>query len=510
MTQITIIAPAYKQRNLIAEYRNKENLSIGYLASYLELKGHSVEMINAFTRNWANDDIVSNLSNDLKLIAISCNNQKLYPTAKELIQKIRIKFPSTHITMGGVFASIEYNNILQDISQLDTIITGEGEYAIHKLAQYIIKGQGDLDSIEGIVFRDNEIIKSIPSKRIINLSDLPYPKRESIGFNKMNNELRRVIAGRGCYGRCAFCSSKNNYTHSGKKYRVAYDIVCEVEELMVKYNTNYFEFSDDIFYERSNKGKQWVNDFVKEVKKKNLKISFKIEMRVNDVHDDEIKMLKEVGLKSVYLGIESGVPRILNELKKDIMPEDAIRAINTIRKYELEIIVGYIAFVPTMSFEELKESYEFLFNTNVFRPENIYNKLNVYNGCDYEGILIDNHLNLPKTHFWDESKYKFKNEKVEKFYKNIKEVQKQLLTVKSMLSEIIILCTKIGNNKKVKYFENLHCTTSRDITNILLKHINDNLEVLPSLLPKEIIELINNLRIKVETEYNLLYLNKKS
>ena len=194
--------------------------------------------------------------------------------------------------MGGVFASIDYRNILNDIPELNYIITGEGEYSIYKLAECIRNNyEKEVELIEGIAFRNTDEIVSIPANRINDLSSLPFPKREELKIENMQFNIRRIIAGRGCYGQCTFCSIKSSYIHSGRIYREAKNVVDEIEYLMKKYNVTYFEFSDDIFYERSPRGRKWVKDFATEILSRKIKITFRMEIRVDDVLENEISLV---------------------------------------------------------------------------------------------------------------------------------------------------------------------------------------------------------------------------
>lgn len=59
----------------------------------------------------------------------------------------------------------------------------------------------------------------------------------------------------------------------------------------------------------------------KELKRRNLKSKFAIECRANDVEKENFRALKEVGLVSVFLGIESGSNNVLKRYNKEIMKE---------------------------------------------------------------------------------------------------------------------------------------------------------------------------------------------
>lgn len=106
-------------------------------------------------------------------------------------------------------------------------------------------------------------------------------------------------------------------------------------------------------------------------------------------------LLKEIGLTRISIGAESGIQRILDEMKKDVKVETVKNAIEVIQECGIETILGWIAIIPTMSFDELKENYHFLFNSGCYSEANLYNKLNLYKGCSYEEILARQGLIVP-------------------------------------------------------------------------------------------------------------------
>lgn len=429
MYRIALIVPYSKNSSSKLEYVSKENLGVGYLAAYLEAKGYEVEMLNADAKQWDNEKVIEYLKDKkCEFVGVSCTTQRIYSDVRDLVRKIRAEFPDVHITMGGVFPSIEFKNILRDIPELDTVIIGEGEYALFELSESIRQDKDNFDIIKGLAYRDKGEILVNPPNRITDISDLPFPRRDSLEFEHYQKKFLRIIAGRGCYGKCAFCSISTSKPtgHEGRIYRRPENVVLELQELVQKYSISYFTFSDDIFYDRSARGRNWVSEFTDKVKKSNLDIKFRIELRVNDVTENEINLLKQVGLDCVFLGIESGVERILKEMRKNATVEDIFSALEILRRYDIEVNYGYIAIIPTMSYEELKSSYDFLFRLGGYSESNLYSKLILFSGCEYENILRNQGLLLPKKDFWERKNYKYKDPKVELFSKCL-ENTKQLM-----------------------------------------------------------------------------------
>ena len=229
-----------------------------------------------------------------------------------------------------------------------------------------------------MAYRTTNHIHYNQARRIIELDYIVFPYRDNkiisaIGPMVDNIAIKgrffRMLAGRGCYGKCSFCSVINFYQPHNRIYRSPNNIIDEISYLQNKYDVNHFWFSDEIFYDKSKKGIQWVYEFVNEIKRRNILISFNIEMRPNDINYDEIQLLKDAGLTRIFIGAESGVQRILDEMNKGVTVEENLHAINNIQKADVSVRLGWISVVPTMSFQELIDNYIFLFNTGCIRKK---------------------------------------------------------------------------------------------------------------------------------------------
>ena len=423
-----LTVPNVSGNNIRIGLGNNEFLGIQYIAAALEKNNIECDVINAHAYKYSNEEVVSIICDKkYELAGISCPSQKCYIFARDLIRKLRKRNYCGKIILGGFYATICYQEILVDIPEIDCICLGEGELVFPQLVKNIMSGVG-IETTEGIAFVDsNDFIKYSYPHRITDLDELAFPVRDinvigdsddtpEVGMNMCEGRFFRMTVGRGCYGRCSFCSILDFYKECKTRYyRSAANVVDEIETLISKYNVNNFRFNDDIFYESSKKGLEWVHLFCNEIKKRKLKITFAIEMRANDVHKEELQALKEVGLKKMSIGVESGVQRLLDEMRKDYTVTMLKEKIQLIRECGITPSFSFITIVPTMTFEELETNYKFIEELECFAEKNLYNQLNVYTGCGYEEILAKEGLLLPKENFYDRHNYIFKDVRVKHF-----------------------------------------------------------------------------------------------
>lgn len=448
--KVLIISTSFKEKWHKLDLKNTENLSIAYLASYLESVGYDVTMINAFDMNKDNDEVLDYLKGEkYDLIGVSCSPQKLYTVSKDFIKKSRIVYPKAHIVMGGIFPSLAYEKILYDIPELDAVIIGEGEYSLEKVCQKIDNNQNDFEKIDGYACLKNGKLSVCSPIRIENLDALPFPKRV-LDKDQYPGKVAYVIAGKGCYGNCSFCSIQSSFGYQRKIYRNPKQIACEIEDLINNYHVNHIQFHDDIFYDYSKYSQSWLNNFIKEIKMKNLKFTFRIYLRPNDVREEEIIRLKEIGLSMVFIGAEAGVQRILDEMNKHVTVEQIKQSVEILKKVGINILLGFITLVPTMSFEELRETYNFIFELDCFSDANLHNRLNIYYGCKYENILREKGLIIESKNFWETVDYKFIDERVALYHNTIRKIREYQNDIREKLNKYIKLIKVSDKNLEME------------------------------------------------------------
>jgi radical SAM superfamily enzyme YgiQ (UPF0313 family) len=474
-----------KDKYFKKELGNKEFLGIQYLAAMLDSKGFDCDIVNAHYMQWDENAISRNVDvNSYKFIGISCVSQRCYPFTKKLVKFLRERGCTAHICLGGFYPSLAYEKILYDIEGIDSLILGEGEESIVSLVEKVFNGES-MDQLSGIAYLNQGLLSLNPPNRIMNLDKLPFPVRNieylgnisSIGTDKVGKRFFRMLAGRGCYGKCSFCSIIRFYAPKYKIYRSPQNVVGEIEQLVNKYGINDFLFNDEIFYEISKKGQMWIQQFVELIKQKEIKISFAIEMRANDIRHEEISLLKSVGLKRVSLGVESGIQRVLDEMNKGCTIQQNRDAIDILKQSGITPLISFIAIIPTMSFKELKDNYKFLFSLNCFIEENVYNKLNIYSNCEYKNILEKWNLLIEGSSFYERHGYNFYDPKVELFSSIIEDVRvvfsvhkKKLVAIDSKADNSEILNEFQG--EWIKFNEQLWM----NIINVLIEAI-DNIDI---------------------------------
>ena len=194
---------------------------------------------------------------------------------------------------------------------------GEGEESIYQLTN-AVRGKITLNDVPGLVYRaNNKVMINKVEKKSIDLNLTSIPKREfirSLPINEIKKTSIRIESARGCLGRCSFClnSYKNRIDWNAAKAwrgKSPEHVVKEIEYLYHTFGFRIFNFVDPTFEDPGRKGKERIRQIANLLINKDLKISYKVNMRAETFHDKDdelLKLLKYSGMDVIILGIEGG------------------------------------------------------------------------------------------------------------------------------------------------------------------------------------------------------------
>lgn len=222
--------------------------------------------------------------------------------------------------------------------EIDISVIGEGEETIQELVAALDTGIS-LDNIQGIAYRKGDEVIVNPRRALISdLDAIQRPARELLYLNELlqdyyNSDLFQgrktatMVTSRGCPYSCSFCSSKVNWERKLRTRSVG-DVIDEIRKLSED-GFKGFMFEDDMAIAN----KEWFLDFSEKLKE--LKIHYSMQTRVNAIDEEVAQALKDSGCAYIYFGVESGVQEILDNCGKRVTVEQARKAFELMRKYNI-------------------------------------------------------------------------------------------------------------------------------------------------------------------------------
>jgi len=272
----------------------------------------------------------------------------------------------------------------------DFAILGEGEFTLYELVDALLgKSARRPEEISGVAFPKNGgVEKTAPRGFQKNLDMLPFPAWDLLDVEKYRSAWRKkhgyysvnLVTTRGCPFRCNWCA-KPIY---GDRYnsRSPENVVEEMLWLRKNFHHDHIWFADDIFGLKPG----WVEKFGDAVQAADVVTPFKIQARVDLLHEEAVAGLKKAGCKTVWVGAESGSQKILDAMDKGTTVEQIYATAARLRRHGIEVCFFLQFGYPGETDEDIEKTIKMVRN------------------CQPDDIGISVSYPLPGTRFYERVK----------------------------------------------------------------------------------------------------------
>jgi radical SAM superfamily enzyme YgiQ (UPF0313 family) len=251
------------------------------------------------------------------------------PRAYKIADKIReMGIP---VIMGGPHPTFLTDEALD---HADFVIRGEGEYPLMAFID-AWETAGDFSSVPALSYKKNGTVVHNPVLNYApDLDNIPFPDFSLFRGKQplpVKGSILPIQISRGCPFHCVFCSVTPMF---GKRFRFR-SVENTLKELrQYKDGKHSIFFYDDNFTANPKHTKELLKAMIEE----KLNFKWSAQVRVDVAKDIElVKLMKESGCNTVYIGFESVNPESLAEMKKNQDVEDISRAIKILRKHHIHI-----------------------------------------------------------------------------------------------------------------------------------------------------------------------------
>jgi len=354
------------------------NLGLGYLASILREKKYLVKILDCAKERMNHQKFKKYLEKEkpdvLGIQLFTCDfssTKKCFNIAKQLDPKILT-------LVGGPHPSGDPIGIMNSFKNLDFAFSGEAELGLPKLLEYIEAPKNtELKSVQGLVYRNNKEVIVNKQGRIKELDKLPFPSWDLLdprtyptaahGSFTKSLPVAPIITTRGCPFNCSFCAAK---IMSGKNFRIRSidSVIKEIKYLQRNFGVKEIHIEDDNF----TLVKSRVLKFCKKLKQENINIDWACPngVRLDTLDEELLKNMEKTGCYSFAVGIESGSPRILSDMKKGEILETIrkkIKLIASVSKIRMTgfFILGY----PTETKDDIMKTISFSLSLPLHRAQ---------------------------------------------------------------------------------------------------------------------------------------------
>ncbi|MEK7775796.1 MAG: radical SAM protein [Planctomycetota bacterium] len=337
-------------------------IGLGYLSSYLrsKLKDVEIEILDCLLKRYNHHQFSAYVREKRPdIVGVTAFSMEI-ESALRCCEIVKDYNKNIITVVGGPHATNEQGEVLSNRC-VDFIFRSEAEVAFYEFIKEIENGR-NFHKVPNLGYKENGKPLFNPIKAIENLDDLPMPDYELMHFERYPKTYIMkyypsgcVITSRGCPFPCTYCSARQM---SGDKFRSisSRNIIEEIRYLKERYHIKEFQIWDDNF----TLNKKRVHDFCEllEKEKINLKWWCPNGLRLETLDAELIRRMKQTGLYSIAIGIESGSEKIQRDMKKNLNLEKIREVITLGNQYGIRMQGFFIIGYPTETREDILKTIQ--------------------------------------------------------------------------------------------------------------------------------------------------------
>jgi radical SAM superfamily enzyme YgiQ (UPF0313 family) len=384
-----IFDPAVARRGT---YSNFPPYGLAVLAQHLRADGLEVEILNLnhavlkscheapssrgfdFDAAWQHPLVDALDRFKPQLVGVTCMFTMTHDSLKRVCAFIAER--NLPVVIGGVHVSNDVEKVLDDIPAADMAVVREGDVAFRRLV-HVIRDEEPVHTLGQTIIRDDgqgrlhlmnecmptaEQLDVIPAFDLIDVVNLS--RYGVIGsfhcFKPKGTRFATVLSNRGCRGSCTFCSVRS-FNGRDVRSRSVESVLDELQMLEEVYGIEHIMWLDDDLLKDHRRAIELFNGMVH----RGLKLTWDASNGViaYSCTDEVIAAVAASRCIGIIIGMESGNPKILRDIRKPGTVQNFLRAAEVLRKYEsiyssVYLIIGFPDETMSMIKDTIRVSLE--------------------------------------------------------------------------------------------------------------------------------------------------------
>ena len=334
------------------------NLAAVYLTNFLRRRGYEARYVNLF--QYEQEKLIALLEEDPLCVAITTTFYVVNLPVNEMVEFIRRHNPRTKIVVGGPLVSNHARNshgeafkaALDDMGADIYVVEGQGEATLTQIVECLRQG-GDLSQVPNIAYVEGGELRRTGKASEDNSLDENVVDWLAFRGEDLGPTIQTRTA-RSCAFKCSFC----NYPgRAGALTLASLDVIeRELDSMLAVGNVQNVVFIDDTFNVPFPRFKELCRMMIR----KKYPFNWFSYFRCSNSDEEAVELMAESGCKGVFLGIESGSPRILTNMNKAATIEKYARGIEMLRRHRILTFGSFIIGFPGETEETVQETIDFI------------------------------------------------------------------------------------------------------------------------------------------------------
>jgi radical SAM superfamily enzyme YgiQ (UPF0313 family) len=366
----------------LGRFSNFPPYGLGILATKLRGRGLEVDILNlqnfvlragrkgeardpvAFRDVWQTALRAKLAEYNPDFVGVSCMFTMTHKSLLEVTKAIREVSPHLPLGVGGIHISNSLANaetramLLRDLPSVQLFFTYESDVSfprfvdmvngaarVEDLAQLVVRSDDQVVEFKARLAPSGDDLDTIPAHDLLNPVELSQWGKVGAFycFRQPDVRVSSVLSNRGCRAACTFCSVRN-FNGIGVRRRSIESVVEELKILRFEYGVEHVMWLDDDFlYNRTESLKLF-----EAIIKSGVNMTWDCSNGVlaSSISDEVMSAASDSGCIGLFIGMESGNPEVLRQVKKPASVDVLLRAASVLRKFEkvhsrVFLIIGF-------------------------------------------------------------------------------------------------------------------------------------------------------------------------
>jgi len=379
-------------------------MGFAYVLACLEEHNIPFDFIDASRSQHLRKDIRSMLSNNSYFAVASGGLFGFSTFFKEIVPMIQKYQAGIPFILGGNITKDAFNDLLFEYIGMNFGILGEAETSLPGLIDSIINQNDNIGDMPGILYKNakGDIIRNLPQRLDLKKNKiLPawhnfdvdyYIRSSSSPFIGNNLNFMPLLTGRGCVGKCTFCSP----SIGGFRKRSIEHVMFEIEYLSSKYDFDKIFSYNEMFYATAHEIGDFCDQYILLKNKKPWFAGVRVDSNI-DVKT--FGLMKEAGCFAVGIGIESGSDKVLDLMNKKTTSEQIRIFVRNAKMADMPTCGTFIVGNEGETEEDIKKTIDLVIDEEINTSESlmyVYPGTVVYDNASKKGLIKNEMLHLEK------------------------------------------------------------------------------------------------------------------